>query len=118
MLDLNKPLQTRSGREAKLVEICEDFSIVAAVKGEAASWSIVGYCETGRYHPHCGESPMDLVNPEEKRVLYYNVYDEGFGSGFQSREGAERIGELAGNSLDILKLTFGQTYVEVEVLKP
>lgn len=73
--DPTKPVQTRDGREARI--ICTD------AKGDYPIIALVGPDEILRFYDSGGKSyyysENDLINIPEKRVVWFNVYNDKFG---------------------------------------
>jgi hypothetical protein len=79
-LDLNKPVQTRDGRKARI--ICTDrksvmYQVVALVESsDGSEEGACSYTKTGQYHAGY-QDQSDLVNVPEKRTVYLNMYEDG-----------------------------------------
>ena len=80
--DVNKPVQTRDGRKARI--ICTDAKgnrpIVALAErnsgDEYASW----HGSNGRWWPSGDETGDDLINiPEKRWAVIYEIEEEGYG---------------------------------------
>ncbi len=74
-LDLTKPVQTRSGKPARI--LCIDakgaFPVIALVDDGPAELPMLLNCD-GRYHPAADNNPNDLINLPERRTVWLNVY--------------------------------------------
>src|SRR5690606_15805085 len=104
VLDLTKPIQTRSGRPVRV--ICTDykdstFPIIALV-GHGSVEDLRQYRTDGTQSIYGGVSQHDFVNVPEGRTEYANVYsDSSMGYRYEDREAAdnaatdsERIGVI------------------------
>lgn len=98
MLDLNKPVQTRDGRKARIV--CTDkkgrYRIIACI--EHPNLSGVEDCYTYTLEGICNESrgkiDIDLINAPEKYVMYINIStseigDSYIGGAYKTRRSAD-----------------------------
>ena len=76
MLDINKPIQTRDGRKARI--ICTDRAgededtIVALIGKDEDPYT---YRSDGSYSENC--QPADLINVPEKHVRYVWMFKSG-----------------------------------------
>jgi len=98
MLDLNKPVQIRDGRKARI--ICTDragnYSIVALV-GDIEDIEI--FTEKGQIRVGRDNQPGDLINVPEKHVRYLNVYSIGGKLGpFESFRTASEAEKMRGSN--------------------
>ena len=82
-LDLEKPVQTRDGRKARV--ICTDMKhekgpIIAIIETSEGFEKVQQYWEGGyynnNYHDDRIDSGNDLINIPEEKELWLNVYDE------------------------------------------
>lgn len=102
-LDLNKPVQTRDGRKARI--ICTDkkgtkFSIVALWEMVEGKEIINVYTENGKARSNEVDSPDDLINVPEER--WVNLYKSCCGGRyFSTEEAATAHGKKSG--LDFIK---------------
>lgn len=90
MIDWTKPIQTRSGRPARV--LCTDlkdteYPVAVAVLVSDKHEAAYTYTAEGKYAIE-GDEPFDIINVPEKRVRYFNVFD--MSEGFNSRAKADR----------------------------
>lgn len=93
MLDINKPVQTRDGRKARIIckdRINTDFSVVVLVDFEGSE-VVLAYNHLGESQiteKHSGD--LDLINVPEKHVRYINL-NEGdvVGGTYKTKEDAD-----------------------------
>ena len=105
MLDINKPVQTRDGRKARIIatDRKEDYSIVALIDEDE---TIISYTKEGHQIVNC-ENKTDLINVPEKRYLYINVYKDFFGV-HKSQLQAEKL-EDSGDLIAKMKVEIDET---------
>jgi hypothetical protein len=101
-LDFNKPIQTRDGRAVRIAlrdfkgGKGWDYTILAAVTTEdGAQEESEWYTAEGRYYAdgtgeEGGDYRLDLINVPEDKVVFVNVYDNGYSAGHDSLEKARR----------------------------
>jgi len=72
MLDINKPVQTRDGRKARIIATDKkgNYPIIALIDEDE---TIISCTKKGNRFIKC-ENKMDLINVPKKRYLYINVY--------------------------------------------
>jgi len=106
MLDLNKPVQTRDGRKARI--ICtdmkrSDYPIVALTdRGDyevCDLFTIDGTCSLSA-EPH----KNNLINVPEKHTVYINMYPDGREFSYASREEADEC--AATNRIACVKVEY------------
>lgn len=90
MIDWTKPIQTKSGRPARV--LCTDlkdteYPVAVAVLVNDKHEVPYTYTAEGKY-VIAVDSPFDIINVPEKRVRYFNVFD--MSEGFNSRAEADR----------------------------
>lgn len=92
MLDLNKPVQTRDGRPARILatDAKGRYPIVALITMESGREEAVRLTEYGSVF-YEEDHHLDLVNVSEKRVMYINVFKSGYRSTHYSAENAENF---------------------------
>jgi len=73
MLEINKPVQTRDGRKARIIATDKkgEYPIVALIND--CETIILSYTKEGHQISNC-ENKTDLINVPEKRYAYINVY--------------------------------------------
>lgn len=74
-VDWNKPLQTRDGRQARLIGSYEgsEWTKVVAVRAENGSEVLTAKYESGLAGLY-NEGPGDIINVPEEKVVYRNFY--------------------------------------------
>jgi len=78
MFDLNKPVQTRDGRPARIIltDLKSDYPILAIVDHED-SQTPETYTKEGRWVSDHEENEQDLVNVPERTERFVNIYGSG-----------------------------------------
>lgn len=79
-LDLNRPVQTRSGLPVRI--LCTDrkhdiFPVVALWSVPDGDEVLDTFTAEGRYRDNGGDSPYDLVNVPVETVKYRQVFSDG-----------------------------------------
>lgn len=79
MIDFNKPLQTRDGREVRV--LCTDGPGARPVVGYVDNMPLVyEWAISGKNQSRSEESIHDLINVPETKVVWMNCYpNQGFG---------------------------------------
>lgn len=93
MIDWNKPVQTRDGREVRIWTRHAQADTRCPIRGEYRSANDVGWIEA-RWNEagiHSLIKGVDLVNVPEKRVVCVNTYSNHTGVGVESREAADKL---------------------------
>ena len=73
MININKPVQTRDGRNVRIIATDRkgDYPIVVLI--EECESQILLYTKEGHHIINC-KTETDLINVPEKQYLYINVY--------------------------------------------
>jgi len=78
MLDLSKPVETRSGRKVRILctDAKDDYPVVGLVQNTAHDGEYVErWSLTGQYHLSKG-NPLDLVNVAVEHTVWINIYSD------------------------------------------
>lgn len=89
--DPTKPVQTRTGRKARIVctDVKSEYSIIAVItKPDGAEYAAT-YKDGGRSSSFCELMPSDLINVPERTSRWANIY----APQFTGRSTRERCGE-------------------------
>ena len=91
--DPTKPVQTRSGLEARLFLDCPGEGVccfIGAIKCRDGAWVSACWAEDGRRFPSLSEShSFDLVNVPERVSGWMNLYH--VGQIYQTKERADKV---------------------------
>lgn len=104
MLDINKPVQTRDGRKARIIcsDMKGDYPIVACVEINDKVEEEGSFTENGNFL--CSrEQSSDLINAPEKHVRYLHLYDGGYTVLRASSDPDAAYGKLLGFSKVIVQ---------------
>ena len=94
MLDLSKPVQTRAGRTAKIFEVINDGSswpIHGAYQDSTSTWFSRQWRHSGSASYGPSTDPYDLINVPETRTVWVNVYKDGLGASFNTKDSANNV---------------------------
>lgn len=108
VLDLSKPVQTRSGSPVKVLMVCDDpgilYPVVGLIKGASmpAFWNRDGINYTAK------DSGNELINvPAKKLVAWVNVYADGYALAYESRADADKYLDVSKIRIACVKVTEG-----------
>ena len=106
MLNMNKPVQTRDGRKARIIATDKkgDYPIVALID-DGSYDELTSYTKEGLAIINC-ETERDLTNVLKKRYAYINVYKNVLYI-YESQLGAERCED--GNLIAKMKVEIDET---------
>ena len=129
MIDLNKPVQTRDGRKARILATDvahETYPVAAAVtSANGKEEYIEAYTALGTYTKGISENYMDLVNVPVREETFrtfkfygFNGLDNGLSLGGWPGETAEDVRHMVGSMWDgVVKVTtLDGKFVSAEVV--
>ena len=98
MLDLTKPVQTRDGREVRV--LCTDtkgatYPVVGLVTDEDGDEEETSWTTGGDFNIDDSGDDTDLINVPERLVAYVNMYPDRRCSAYRDRGAAD---EMAANT--------------------
>jgi hypothetical protein len=113
MIDLTKPVQTRDGRKARIIESSANTyyqdtlqPIVALITKEDGKESVTAFSADGRWMPN-GIDGMDLINVPEPETRWVNFYDGSIADAVHpDRETADRHQASATRRIACVAVTF------------
>ena len=113
----DRPIQTRDGRKAVLLEVVGDFHYVAVEKGGACGWDARRYVRHGRNLDN-DTTPDDIINAPETVSRWANVFpwkDGVLWRFYSSRAAADEIAGSIDSRLAVVRIDICGDKVSVEV---
>lgn len=111
MLDFQKPIRTRDGREVIIYDNCVKEAFFCIHGRLVGGNSPLAWTKEGEYHIDI-ESELDLVNVPEKMVIFLNIYKEYVAASFSESDAVRNATMTAKEGPACLKVAHR---VEVEL---